>query len=102
MDIKDIGSEQGPVAGCCEYGDKSSDAGATELVSYLVGRLQRNEYVQSCLLGYTAVKNYCRPTFQRCVLPPSSVPLKRRSTITLHGSISQKTTLNIIFAAVRT
>jgi hypothetical protein len=30
------------------------------------------------------------------------VPLKRRSTIILHGSISQKTTLNIILAAVRT
>jgi hypothetical protein len=29
-------------------------------------------------------------------------PLKRRLTITLHGSISQKTTLNIILAAVRT
>jgi hypothetical protein len=28
--------------------------------------------VQSCLLGYTAVLNDCRPTFQRCVLPPSS------------------------------
>jgi hypothetical protein len=29
-------------------------------------------------------------------------PLKRRSTIILHGSISQKTTLHIILAAVRT
>jgi hypothetical protein len=29
-------------------------------------------------------------------------PLKRRSTIILHGRISQKTTLNIILAAVRT
>jgi hypothetical protein len=29
-------------------------------------------------------------------------PLKRRSTIILHGSISQKTTLNFILAAVRT
>jgi hypothetical protein len=29
-------------------------------------------------------------------------PLKRRSTIILHGNISQKTILNIIFAAVRT
>jgi hypothetical protein len=45
--------------------------------------------VQSCLLGYTAVYNNCRPTFQRCV-------------IILHGSITQKTTLNIILAAVRT
>jgi hypothetical protein len=39
--------------------------------------------VQSCVEGYYA-------------------PLKRRSTIILHGSISQKTTLNIILAAVRT
>jgi hypothetical protein len=30
------------------------------------------------------------------------VPLKRRSTIILHGSTSQKTNLNIILAAVRT
>jgi hypothetical protein len=30
------------------------------------------------------------------------VPLKRRSTTNLHGSISQKTILNIILAAVRT
>jgi hypothetical protein len=30
------------------------------------------------------------------------VPLKRRSTIILHGSTSQKTILNIILAAVRT
>jgi hypothetical protein len=45
--------------------------------------------VQSCLLGYTAWwRQY--------------TPLKRRSTIILHGSISQKTTLNIILAAVRT
>jgi hypothetical protein len=29
-------------------------------------------------------------------------PLKRRSTIILHGSITQKTALNIILAAVRT
>jgi hypothetical protein len=29
-------------------------------------------------------------------------PLKRRSTIILHDSISQKTTLNIVLAAVRT
>jgi hypothetical protein len=29
-------------------------------------------------------------------------PLKRRSTIILHGSTSQKTILNIILAAVRT
>jgi hypothetical protein len=49
---------------------------------------------------YCRVKD-CRPTFQRCVLPPSS-GMKRRSTIILHGSITQKTTLNIILAAVRT
>jgi hypothetical protein len=52
------------------------------------------------------------PTFQKCVLPPSSgrslwwwrqyEPLKRRSTSTwLHGSTYQKT-LNFILAAVRT
>jgi hypothetical protein len=34
--------------------------------------------------------------------PITKSPLKRRSTIILHGSISQKTTLNIILAAVRT
>jgi hypothetical protein len=28
--------------------------------------------VQNCLLGCTAVKNNCRPLFQRYVLPPSS------------------------------
>jgi hypothetical protein len=28
--------------------------------------------VQNCLLGCTAVYNDCRPTLQRCVLPPSS------------------------------
>jgi hypothetical protein len=59
-----------------------------------------HKHVQSCLLGYTAVENDCRPTFQRCVLPPSS--RMSRSTIILHGSITQKTTLNIILAAVRT
>jgi hypothetical protein len=32
----------------------------------------------------------------------SYVPLKRRSTIILHGSTSQKTNLNFILAAVRT
>jgi hypothetical protein len=49
---------------------------------------------------YCHVK-YCRPTFQRYVLPPSRawlwrqhVPLKRRSTIILHGSTSQNTNLN--------
>jgi hypothetical protein len=41
---------------------------------------------------YCRVKN-CRPT---------CVPLKRQSTIILHGSTSQKTILNIILAAVRT
>jgi hypothetical protein len=35
------------VAVCCEYGDKSSDAGATELV----GSLERNEFV-TCKLEY--------------------------------------------------
>jgi hypothetical protein len=48
--------------------------------------------------------------FQRYVLPPSSppwlwrqhVPLKRRSTIILHGSTSQKTNLNFILSAMRT
>jgi hypothetical protein len=49
--------------------------------------LESND-VQNCLLG----------------LPPTSgmseyAPLKRRSTIILHGSISQKTFLNIILAA---
>jgi hypothetical protein len=28
-----VGSVQGPVAGCCEYGDEPSGSGATELVS---------------------------------------------------------------------
>jgi hypothetical protein len=28
--------------------------------------------IQTCLLGCTAVKNNCRPTFQRYVLPPPS------------------------------
>jgi hypothetical protein len=46
-----------------------------------------SEYdVQNCLLGWW--RQYA--------------PLKRRSTIILHGSISQKTILNIILAAVRT
>jgi hypothetical protein len=43
---------------------------------------------------------YCRVKW----LPPSwrqYAPLKRRSTIILHGSTSQKTILNIILAAVR-
>jgi hypothetical protein len=30
--------------------------------------------VQSSILGYTAVKNDCRPTFQRCVLNPWLIP----------------------------
>jgi hypothetical protein len=37
-----------------------------------------------------------------CGVTVSYAPLKRRSTIILHGSISQQTTLNIILAAVRT
>jgi hypothetical protein len=28
-----VGSGQGPVAGCCEYGDEPSGSGATELVN---------------------------------------------------------------------
>jgi hypothetical protein len=28
-----VGSEQGPVAGSCEYGDEPSGSGVTELVS---------------------------------------------------------------------
>jgi hypothetical protein len=59
-----------------------------------------SEYdVQNCLLGCTSVYNNCRPTFQRCVLPPSSgqyAPLKRRSTVIVHGSTSQKTILNVL------
>jgi hypothetical protein len=31
--LDSTGSEQGPVAGCCECGDKSSASCATELVS---------------------------------------------------------------------
>jgi hypothetical protein len=31
--VDSVVSEQGPVSGCCEYGDKSSDAGATEIVN---------------------------------------------------------------------
>jgi hypothetical protein len=37
-----------------------------------------------------------------CHHHPGGTPLNRRSTIILHGSISQKTTLNIILAAMRT
>jgi hypothetical protein len=42
MDLKEIGwgcrvdpvgSGQGPVAGCCEYGDEPAGSGATELVT---------------------------------------------------------------------
>jgi hypothetical protein len=32
--------------------------------------------VQNCLLGCTAVLNNCRPTFQRYVLPPSSLTME--------------------------
>jgi hypothetical protein len=45
-------------------------------------------------------KNDCGPTFQRCVLPwwwRQYAPLKRRSTIILHGSTSQKTMLNMLY-----
>jgi hypothetical protein len=31
-----VGSGQGPVAGCCECGDKPSGSGATELVSFII------------------------------------------------------------------
>jgi hypothetical protein len=44
--------------------------------------------VQSCLLGHTDTTH---PWWWR-----QYAPLKRRSTFILHGSISQKTTLNII------
>jgi hypothetical protein len=36
------------------------------------------------------------------IIRAQHVPLKRRSTIILHGSTSQKTNLNFILAAVRT
>jgi hypothetical protein len=32
--LDSTGSEQGPVAGCCECGDEPSGSCATELVSY--------------------------------------------------------------------
>jgi hypothetical protein len=31
--VDPVGSGQGPVASCCEYGDEPSGSGATELVS---------------------------------------------------------------------
>jgi hypothetical protein len=31
--MNSVGSEQGPVAGCCECGDEPSCSGATELVN---------------------------------------------------------------------
>jgi hypothetical protein len=34
MDLREIGSGQGPVAGCCECGDEPSGSCATELVRY--------------------------------------------------------------------
>jgi hypothetical protein len=53
---------------------------------YEISSSHGGEYdVQSCLLGYT------HPWWWR-----QYAPLKRRSTIILHGSISQKTTLNIM------
>jgi hypothetical protein len=30
--VEPFGSGQGPVAGCCEYGDEPASSGATELV----------------------------------------------------------------------
>jgi hypothetical protein len=44
----------------------------------------------------------CRPTFHSPWWWRQHVPLKRRSTIILHGSTSQKTILIFILAAVRT
>jgi hypothetical protein len=53
----------------------------------------------------TAVYSHCsRPTFQRCLLPPSSgwwlwrqyAPLKRWSIPRLHGAISQKALIFIL------
>jgi hypothetical protein len=50
--------------------------------------------VQNCLLGCIVMSHLW---WWR-----QHAPLKRRSTIILHGSISQKTTLNVILAAVKT
>jgi hypothetical protein len=58
--------------------------------------------VQGCLLGYTACKMIVDRRFRGAYWWRQYAPLKSRSTIILHGSISQKTTLNIILAAVRT
>jgi hypothetical protein len=33
--VDSVGSGEGPVAGCCEYGDRTSCSGATDLVKYL-------------------------------------------------------------------
>jgi hypothetical protein len=34
--LDSTGSEQGPVAGCCECGDEPSGSCATELISYFI------------------------------------------------------------------
>jgi hypothetical protein len=44
---------------------------------YEISSSHGGEYeVQNCLLGCTAVENNCRPTFQRYVLPPSSLKIR--------------------------
>jgi hypothetical protein len=42
-----VGSGQGPVAGCCEYGGEPSGSGATKLVTYLEFGLYSVELVST-------------------------------------------------------
>jgi hypothetical protein len=43
--VDSFGSGQGPMAGCCEYGDELSDSGATELrlIAMLCHSMIRNQ-----------------------------------------------------------
>jgi hypothetical protein len=70
-------SEQGPEAGCCEYGDATSGSGAMEfgwLVSWLLSLLQGKthpEFVETCCVF---------PTYRITTLPPnlrSTIPRQR-------------------------
>jgi hypothetical protein len=47
--VDPFGSEQGPVVGCCEYGDEPSGSGAMDLVTYIT----RNYH---SLFGYYFMK----------------------------------------------
>jgi hypothetical protein len=86
---------------CCLQHQGPDDGGSTNL--WNVGRQllytavhPRRQIWTSCCLCEISSSQGGEYEVQNCLLRCTHVPLKRRSTITLHGSTSQKTNLNFV------